>query len=69
MAAATEVEITFSDRDGKTEVVVTHSGWETVGEKAEETRGGYDKGWDYVLGEYVGVKAGSISLQWLPKSC
>ena len=51
---ATEVEITFSDRDGKTEVVVTHSGWEMFGEKAEETRGGYDKGWDYVLGKYAG---------------
>ena len=51
---ATEVEITFSDRDGKTKVVVTHSGWEMFGEKAEETRGGYDKGWDYVLGKYAG---------------
>ena len=52
-SSATEVEITFSDRDGQTEVMVTHSGWETFGEKAEETRGGYDKGWDLVLGKYV----------------
>ena len=51
-SSATEVEITFSDRDGQTKVVVTHSGWETFGEKAEETRGGYDKGWDLVLEKY-----------------
>lgn len=41
-------------KSGKTEVVMTHSGWETFGEKAEETRGRYDKGWDDVLGKYVG---------------
>ena len=51
--SATEVEIRFSNRDGKTEVVMTHSGWETFGERADEIRGGYDKGWDHVLGRYM----------------
>lgn len=54
ITSATEVEIGFSSRDGKTEVVLTHSGWEAYGEKADEIRGGYDKGWDTVLGTYIG---------------
>ena len=51
---AQEVEVTFAAQDGGTLVTLTHSGWDILGEKAEETRSGYDSGWDLVLGRYTG---------------
>ena len=51
---AQEVEVTFTaDGDG-TRVELTHTGWDVLGEKAEETRSGYDSGWGLVLGRYTG---------------
>jgi uncharacterized protein YndB with AHSA1/START domain len=51
---AQEVEVKFTaDGDG-TRVELTHTGWDVLGEKAEETRSGYDSGWDFVLGRYTG---------------
>ena len=53
-ATAQELEVVFTAKGEGTRVDLTHSNWELVGEKAEETRLGYVKGWDYVLGLYVG---------------
>jgi hypothetical protein len=36
-----------------TEVTLTHSGWETLGEEGPKTRDGYDGGWNGVLAEFV----------------
>ncbi|MEO1108435.1 MAG: SRPBCC domain-containing protein [Pseudomonadota bacterium] len=48
----TQVEVLFEERDpGKTLVTLTHSGWEVWAAEAPEKRGGYDTGWDFVLGE------------------
>jgi hypothetical protein len=53
-SSAQEVEVRFSAVDDQTEVVVTHRGWETLGDEASQMRSGYDKGWDFVLGRFVG---------------
>ncbi len=51
-ARPTQVEVDFeSDGDARTKVTLTHSGWEQWADAAPEKRGGYDTGWDYVLGE------------------
>ena len=51
--AATEVRLRFEAlADGRTSLELVHSGWEGLGETSEEARGGYDAGWDGVLGEY-----------------
>ena len=49
---AQEVEVTFEESGGGTLVTLTHTGWDILGEMAEETRSGYDTGWDLVLGRY-----------------
>ncbi len=49
---AGRVEVTFEAAGDATEVTLTHSGWELLGEEAEKTRAGYDTGWEYVLGRY-----------------
>ena len=51
---AQEVEVTFSAEGDGTRVELTHTGWDVLGGKAEETRSGYDSGWDFVLGRYTG---------------
>ena len=51
---AQEVEVTFAEHEGGTRVELTHTGWDRLGEKAEETRSGYDSGWDFVLVRYTG---------------
>ena len=51
---AQEVEVTFTEQEGGTRVELTHTGWDELGEKAKETRSGYDSGWDLVLGRYTG---------------
>jgi uncharacterized protein YndB with AHSA1/START domain len=58
-STAQEVEVTFEETPGGTSVRLTHRGWETLGEKAQETRRGYDTGWDKVLGRYM-QEAGSL---------
>lgn len=46
----TQVAVDFADVDGgKCRVTLTHSGWENWAEKAEEMRGNYNSGWDFVL--------------------
>ena len=56
---AQEVEVTFRATGAGTEVRIRHSGWEKLGDKAPETRGSYDRGWQYVLGTcYVGAARG-----------
>ncbi len=48
----TRVDVAF-ERVGanQTQVTLTHSGWEVWAEAAADKRGGYDSGWDFVLGE------------------
>lgn len=54
---AQTVEVRFSPMPKGTEVVLTHSGWEILGEDAEKERDGYNEGWEGVFvvayGEYV----------------
>ncbi len=52
----TRVDVSFEDLpDGRACVTLTHSGWEIWGEKADDMRGGYNSGWDSVLGCFVQV--------------
>jgi len=53
-ARATEVEITFAETNGKTAMHLIHRGWENYGDGAEETRAGYEPGWQFVAGERFG---------------
>jgi hypothetical protein len=50
---AQEVEVRFRSIPEGTELELIHRGWELLGDKAEETRAGYDSGWDVVLGHLV----------------
>ena len=50
---AQEVTVTFTEIPTGTEVELVHTGWETLGEKAQANRAGYDSGWDYVLAKYI----------------
>jgi uncharacterized protein YndB with AHSA1/START domain len=50
---AQEVTVSFSEIEGGTLVDLLHVGWETLGERAQSTRTGYDSGWDFVLAKYV----------------
>jgi uncharacterized protein YndB with AHSA1/START domain len=49
----TEVEVTFTEEDGRTRVDLEHRGWEKLGERAAEARQGYDQGWPTVLGSFA----------------
>jgi uncharacterized protein YndB with AHSA1/START domain len=52
-AQAGDVEVRFTpDGAGGTEVVLTHSGWDRRSDGAA-ARGGYDSGWEVVLGAYA----------------
>jgi uncharacterized protein YndB with AHSA1/START domain len=48
------LEVTFAPEDGGTRVTLEHTGWEALGDQAEEVRANYDseRGWDLVLGCY-----------------
>lgn len=47
----TRVDVTFQALSaGQTRVTLTHSGWEVWADSAPDKRGGYDTGWDFVLG-------------------
>jgi uncharacterized protein YndB with AHSA1/START domain len=50
---ATIVEVEFLADDDGTRVVLTHHGWERLGDLAAEARGTYAQGWQSVLEGYV----------------
>ena len=50
---AQEVTVEFSEIPGGTRVDLVHTGWETLGKKAQTGRVGYDFGWDFVLANYI----------------
>lgn len=50
---ATEVELTFHERDGRTEVHLEHRGWERLGDRGPSVRDQYDAGWPVVLAPYA----------------
>jgi uncharacterized protein YndB with AHSA1/START domain len=52
---AQTVEVEFSPLSGGTQVRLTHSGWERLGDGALDMRGEYDTGWQFVLSRYSGV--------------
>ena len=52
-ATATRVEVTFAPDGDGTRVELTHTGWEVLGERAEEARQSYDTGWVPVLERFV----------------
>ena len=47
----TRVDVQFKADGARCKVTLTHSGWEVWGDAAEERRGGYNSGWDFVFGE------------------
>lgn len=49
---ATIVEVEFLAIDDGTQVVLTHHGWERLGDRAAEARASYDGGWLSVLEGY-----------------
>lgn len=51
-ADATDVELTFTEADGKTLVRLVHRGWERFGVTAEERRSRNRLGWSDVLPHY-----------------
>jgi uncharacterized protein YndB with AHSA1/START domain len=55
------IELSFEEVDaGRTLVTLTHSGWERLGEAAEESRNSYDRGWETVfLKAYADTGAGN----------
>jgi uncharacterized protein YndB with AHSA1/START domain len=59
---AQRVEVEFSPDANGTRVVLTHTGWERLGETGAETREEYNSGWDVVFtekfGGYVKSKTG-----------
>jgi hypothetical protein len=53
-ADATDVELTFARvADGTTRIEIVHSGWERLGEGAEEWRDANRGGWDGLLPHFV----------------
>lgn len=51
---AQEVTISFKELEtGGTLVDLVHSGWETLGDRAQDARTNYDSGWDFVLANYI----------------
>jgi uncharacterized protein YndB with AHSA1/START domain len=56
-AAATEVEIVFTEEGTRTRVELEHRRWERLGERAPEVRAGYAEGWQAVLAGYAAVAA------------
>jgi uncharacterized protein YndB with AHSA1/START domain len=50
---AQDLEIGFFPEGNATRVVLTHTGWERLGDRMAEIGGHYDEGWDVVLGRYA----------------
>lgn len=46
---AQQVEVSFTAEGDGTRVDLVHTGWEVLGPAAEETRAGYDSGWERVF--------------------
>lgn len=57
-AAATEVEVVFTEEGTRTRVELEHRGWERLGDRAPEVRAGYADGWQAVLAGYAEAAAG-----------
>lgn len=51
---ATVVTVQFQIKGAGTQVTLTHTGWENLGDTAAEIAQSYDSGWDYVLGNCFG---------------
>jgi uncharacterized protein YndB with AHSA1/START domain len=49
----TEVEVTFTSEGESTRVELEHRGWERYGDQASDVSGGYNSGWESVLGRFV----------------
>lgn len=47
---ATEVDITFTGKDGRTQMRILHTGWEVLGDRASAVQEGYVSGWQFVAG-------------------
>lgn len=49
---AQTIEVTFAEEGGGTRVTLEQTGWEVLGDRAEEIRASYDSegGWDFTLG-------------------
>jgi uncharacterized protein YndB with AHSA1/START domain len=56
---AQRVEVSFEQDGSGTRLELVHTGWERLGDRAAEMFGNYDSGWDYVLGKYGAVAAGT----------
>jgi hypothetical protein len=52
-AAATEIEVRFAPEGNGTRVELEHRHWERLGAEGQETRDGYQSGWDPVLERFV----------------
>jgi hypothetical protein len=57
-ALATVVEVDFEPDDDGTRVVLTHSGWEALGERAELGRASYAGGWRSVVAGFADLATG-----------
>ena len=55
--SATEVEVRFTREGELTRVDLEHRDWENLGDRAADTRAGYDTGWNRVFGERFGSAA------------
>jgi uncharacterized protein YndB with AHSA1/START domain len=49
----TSLRVSFEAEGDDTRVELTHTGWESFGADAARSFGGYEGGWDVVLGQYV----------------
>ena len=49
---AQQIEVIFASERGGTRVTLTHTGWDLLGNAAEDTRADYDRGWTGLLGLY-----------------
>jgi uncharacterized protein YndB with AHSA1/START domain len=47
--SAQQVEVRFTEAGTSTRVDLEHTGWEKLGDQAEETRNGYVSGWEMVF--------------------
>ena len=50
---AQEVEVTFKAEGDGTRVRIRHYGWETLGDRLDETVASYDEGWNLVIRRYL----------------
>ena len=51
----TVISVHFTQREGGTEVSLSHDNWERLGDGAAEVRDRYDEGWDTVLAEFIRI--------------